>query len=151
MPSELILYTNDKQWRVDLGSWTSDFPFYKSIGTQVTVYHREETSIWGSTVTDWVEEPALLIGIRNVYSGAGPAVATREREWRNTTEAELKEWSTGGSIRLPADNIASAEGTAVLDVNKVEGAVTIVIRDETLVGVVSASSVASEPAMPKDA
>jgi hypothetical protein len=152
MPSELMLYTRDKQWRVDLGSWTSDFPYYKSIGTQVTVYHRERTtSIWGNTVMDWVEEPALLIRIRNIYSGPGASVVTREREWRNATEAELKEWSTGGSIRLPADTGPSREGSVVLEINKVEGTVTIVIGDETLTGVVSAGRVISEQTMSKAA
>ncbi|HYL12004.1 MAG TPA: hypothetical protein VEV41_03160 [Terriglobales bacterium] len=147
MPSELMLYTSDKQWRVDLGSWTSDFPFYKSIGTQATVYHRKETtSIWGSTVMDWFEEPAQLIRIRNIYSGPGATVVTREREWRNASEAELKEWSTGGSILLPADT-----GTAVLEINKVEGTVTIVIGDETLTGIVSAGRVMSERTLSKAA
>jgi len=148
MPSELTLYTSDKHWMADLEAWTNDSRLYRSIGTHVTVYHQERTtSIWGGKQADWEEEPAVLIRIRNVYSGAGPAVATREREWQNATRAELKECSTGGAIRLREDGITSKEVTAVLDVHKVEGTVTIVIGHETLTGVVSASRIASERAV----
>lgn len=148
MPSELTLYTSDQHWMADLEAWTNDSQLYRSIGTHVTVYHQERTtSIWGGKQADWEEEPAVLIRIRNVYSGAGPAVATREREWQSATRAELKEWAAGGAIRLRADSITSEKGTAVLDIHKVEGTVTVVIGHETLTGVVSASSVVSERAV----
>ncbi len=146
MPSELTLYTNDKHWKVEVGAWINKSYHYRSIGTHVTIHHREHTtSIWGASVTEWEATPAQLIRIRNVYSGPGASIATREHEWRNATEAELKEWSMGGPICLPPDTTASSEGAAVLDINNVQSTVTVVIGDETLSGMVS-SSVISEPA-----
>ncbi len=146
MPSELTLYTKDKHWKAEVGAWMDKSHHHRSVGTHVIVYHQEHlTSIWGGSVTEWEATPAQLIRICNVYSGTGPFVATREHEWRNATEAELKEWSTGAPICLPPDTTASSEGAAVLDINNVQSIVTVVIGNETVSGTVS-SSVISEPA-----
>jgi hypothetical protein len=149
MPNELTLYTSDKHWRVDVEAWANDLRFFKSVGIHVAVYHLERmTSIWGSPRVDWEEEPATLIRIHNVYSGLGPAIATREREWLHASRVELKAWSAGRPIRLVADSITADTGTVVLDIYKVEGTVTVVIGHEILTGVVSASSAVTERAMP---
>ncbi len=149
MAAELQLHTNDGRWRVDLEAWTYDSHLYRSIGAHVTVYHRERTtSIWGGPQSDWEEEPAELIRIRNVYRGAGPGTVTREQEWRNESRAELKQWAAGGSIGLPANGASSEERAAVFDIDGVEGTVTVVIGQETLMGVVSAGRVAREQAAP---
>ncbi len=148
MSSELTLYTSDRLWKVDIEAWTNDVQFYRSIGTHVTVCHRERTtSIWGSPETDWEEEPATLIRIRNAYSGAGPGAAIREREWHNATRAELKEWSTAGPISAAADSTTSEKETVVAEIHQVEGTVTVVFGSETLTGVVSASNAVSERAV----
>jgi hypothetical protein len=145
MPSELTLYTSDRRWMVDLDAWTSDLQFFKSIGTRVTVYHEgRQINIWGSRQTEWEEEAPALIRIRNVYSGSGPGVVTQEREWRNASRAELKQWSGGGAISLPADSATPGKGSTLLDIDRVEGTVTVVIGHETLTGVVSARSPATE-------
>lgn len=146
MPSELTLYTKDKHWKAEVGAWMDKSHHHRSVGTHVIVYHREHTtSIWGAGVTEWEATPAQLIRIRNVYRGAGRSVATREHEWRNATEAELKEWSMGGPICLPPDLTVSSEGAAVLDINNVQSTVTVVIGNETLSGTVSSRAI-SEPA-----
>jgi len=145
MAKELTLYTRDKHWKAEIEAQAIHLRFYNSIGTQVVVYHREQTtSIWGGPETDWEEQPPLMIRIRNVYRGVGPGVATREREWRHRTQAALMEWSAGGPIHLCKDSSSSTEGDQALDVNRIESTVTVMIAGETLTGVVSTSVAASE-------
>lgn len=149
MPSELILFTSDHGWKIEIVAWASAFRFYSSIGTKVTVYRREEiTTIWGPAVSVWVGKPASVIHIRNVYTGSGPRRATQEREWRNVAEGELKQWTTGRRIHVHADTSAELGGEPILEVNNVEGSVTVMIGHETLTGVVSATSVAGERPIP---
>ena len=149
MPAELILYTSDHGWKVEIEAWASALRLYSSIGTKVTVYRKEEiTSMWGTPVSLWVGEPASLIRIRNVYSGIGGGRATREREWRNAMDAELKQWTTGKAIHVVADSSAGESSAPVLDVNMVQGSVSVVIGHETLSGVVSATSVSGARVMP---
>jgi hypothetical protein len=140
MPTALTLHTHDRTWRAEVEARTVNFEFYRSIGTQVSVYHKlHTTSMWGSLgEIDWDLTPASLIRIQSVYRGAGPEIATREREWHNTAEAELSEWSAGHPISLPAGSLPS-QGTALEDVQRVDSIVTIVIGDEALTGVVSAA------------
>lgn len=145
MFESLRLHTRDGHWRVDIEAWASNLEIYRSVGTRVVVCHLERvTSIWGGTQAEWEEEPADLIHIRNVYSGAPAGVATREREWQVTSKAELREWSATGEIQLPADLGSTEEGAASLNIHKVVSTVTVKIREETLKGVLIASSVASE-------
>ena len=126
-------------------AWKNNFLAYRSIGTQVSVYHREQTkNIWGNTVTDWVEKPASSIAIQNVYRGSGPGAATRTKTCNNASECELKEWAVGFTITLPADSVTDVGGGAILDIDSVTGTVEIVIGDEILRGEVSASSVLSD-------
>jgi hypothetical protein len=141
----LRLYTNDRHWRVDIEVCASDLEIYRSVGTRVVVCHLERvTSIWGGIQSEWEEEPADLIHIHNVYSGAPEGVATREHERRVASRAELREWSVTGEIQLPADSGSTGEGAASLNIHKVVSTVTVKIGDETLMGVLTASSVASE-------
>ncbi len=145
MASEITLYTKSGDWKVEVEAWKNNFLFYKSIGTQATVYHREQTkNIWGSTVTDWVEKPASQIHIRNVYRGTGPGSATREKTCRSASYCELKEWAVGFTINIPADSVTDVGGGAILDVGSVDGTVTVSIGQEVLTGAVSASSVFSD-------
>jgi hypothetical protein len=145
MASEITLYTKDGDWKADVEAWKNNFLFYKSIGTQATVYHREKTkNIWGNTVTDWVEKKASSIHIRNVYHGSGPGSATREKTCAQASSCELKEWAVGVTITLPADSVSDVGGGAILDIDSVDGTVTIGVHDEVLTGQVSASSVFSD-------
>ena len=144
MASEITLYTKSGDWKVEVEAWKNNFLFYKSIGTEATVYRREQTkNIWGNTVTDWVKKKAH-IQIRNVYRGLGRGSATREKTCRNANYCELKEWAVGFTISMPPDSVTDVGGGAILDINSVEGNVTVNIGDEVLTGKVSASSVFSD-------
>ena len=141
MPSEITLYTDDRNWKAEVEAWKNNFLVYKSIGCEVTVYRREETkNVWGNTVTDWVKRSADSIFIRNRYSGSGPGAAVRERTCPNTHYCELKEWAVGVTINIPLDDVTDVGGGAILDVDSVESSVRIRIGRETLTGEVSASS-----------
>lgn len=146
MASEITLRTQDGNWKAEVEAWKTNLLFYRSIGTEVTVYHREQKeNIWGNTVTDWVRRAATSISIVNVYrADTGFAQATREKTCRNSSRCELKEWSAGFTITLPADSIDDVGGGAVLALDKVEGTVEVVIGDEHLTGKVSASSALSD-------
>ncbi len=143
LKNNLRLYSKDKRWRVDVEAWADPLKAYRTIGTRVTVYRLEqEISMWGGRESDWEKEAAPLIRIRNVYTGSGRELATREHEWRNLASAELKEWSASGPIRLAAD-----KSTYPVVVNKVEGTVTVTAGEETLTGIVSAVTPAAERAI----
>jgi hypothetical protein len=143
----LRLYTSDKHWRVDIEVWASDLRVYRSVGVRAVVCHLERiTTIWGGTQTEWEEEPADVIHVRNVYSDAAPGVATREREWQVAARAELREWSTSGRIHLVADNEGTQTGAEIPAIHRVESTVTVKIGEETLMGVLTASSVGTEVA-----
>lgn len=145
MASEITLFSRAGDWKADVEAWKNNFLFYKSIGTQVSVYHREQTkNIWGNTVTDWVSKAASSITIQNSYSGTGPGVATRVKTCNNASECELKEWAAGVTITLPPDSVTDVGGGAILEIDKVAGNVTVVVAGETLRGEVSASSVLSD-------
>lgn len=146
MASEITLRTKDGEWKAEVEAWKTNLLFYRSIGTEVTVFHREQKkNIWGNTVTDWVRKAANSIRIVNVYTDdSGPARATREKNCTNSSHCELKEWSAGFTITLPADSIDDVGGGAILDLDKVEGSVEVVIGNERLTGEVSASSALSD-------
>jgi hypothetical protein len=146
MASEITLRTSDGTWKVEVEAWKNNFLFYKSIGTQVTVYHREQTdNIWGTPVTDWVDKAATLIEITNIYRAAtGFATATRQKTCNNSSSCELKEWSTGVTIKLPADGADDVGGGAVLDIESVDGTVVVLIGLERLTGQVTAKSALSD-------
>ena len=146
MASEITLFSKNGDWKADVEAWKNNVLFYKSIGTQVSVYHREQTkNIWGNTVTDWVSKAANAISIVNVYKGTGPGAATRSNVCNNASYCEEKEWAVGVSITLPPDSITDVGGNAILDIDSVTGTVSIVVGgNETLSGVVSASSIISD-------
>jgi hypothetical protein len=146
MASETTLISQSGNWKADVEAWKNNFLAYKSIGTQVTVYHREQTkNTWGNTVTDWVEKAASSISIQDVYRGSGPGAATRSKTCRNASYCEEKEWAVGVTISLPADSIPDVGGGAILDIDSVTGTVTVIIDGEPpLQGVVSASSALSD-------
>ena len=146
MASEITLRTQDGQWKAEVEAWKTNLLFYRSIGTEVTTYHREQKkNIWGNTVTDWVKKSVTSISIENVYrSDTGNARATRGKTCNNASYCELKEWSAGFTITLPADSIDDVGGGAILELDKVEGSVEVVIGEERLTGKVSASSALSD-------
>jgi len=145
MASEITLKTKDGEWKAEVEAWKNNFLFYKSIGTEVTVYHKEKTkNIWGQTKTDWVKKAASSIHIRNIYSGSGPGAATREKTCRSSSYCELKEWAAGVNITIPVDSPTDIGGGAILNIEKVESTVSIQIGSEILTGQVSASSAISD-------
>jgi len=78
MANDVTVFSKGGDWKAEIHAWKNNYLFYKSIGTEVTVYHREQTkNIWGSTVTDWVEKPATTIEITNrlprQWAGGGDA------------------------------------------------------------------------------
>ena len=142
MASEITLRTNNGDWKVEVEAWKNTFFFYNSIGTQATVYHREKTkNIWGSTVTDWVKKKATSIHIRNIYSDEYRNSTTREKTCGNSKHCELKESAVGASISIPSGSVSPG---AVLEIDKVDGTVTVNIKGEILSGKVSASSFPSD-------
>jgi hypothetical protein len=146
MASEITLYTKDRTWKAEVEAWKNNFLFYRSIGTSVDVYHREQTeNIWGNTVTDWVKKAAASISIENVYrADTGFATATRQKTCNNASSCEQKEWAAGINITIPADDPTDVGGGAVLEIDKVDGSVEVVIGEERLTGKVSASSALSD-------
>ncbi|MBK6660963.1 MAG: hypothetical protein IPM80_05080 [Proteobacteria bacterium] len=145
MASEITLFTKAGDWKAEVEAWKNNALVYKSIGTEVTVYHREQTkNIWGNTVTDWVRKAASSISITNVYRGSGPGAATRSKTCNSASYCELKEWAVGVTITLPADSFDDVGGGAILDLDSVTGTVSVVIGSEVLRGEVTASSVLSD-------
>lgn len=145
MASEATVLSKDGQWKIEVEAWKNDFLFYKSIGAQVTVYHREATkNIWGTTKTDWVERKTSSITIRNIYHGMGHTIATREKTCHDASQCELKEWAVGVKLTIPVDKPTDVGGNAVLDIQSVDGLVTVQIAAETLTASVSASSALSD-------
>jgi hypothetical protein len=145
MASELTLFSDDGDWKVEIEAFKNNFLFYKSIGTTVRIYHREQKeNIWGNTVTDWVRRNARTILIRNVYSGPGPGTATREGQCTDASSCELKEWAVGFNVKLPADEVSDLGPGATLDLEKVDGTVTVTLEHDVITGEVSASSAFSD-------
>lgn len=145
MASEATVYSSDGDWKIEVEAWKNNFLVYKSIGTEVNVYHKEKTTnIWGSSVTDWVKKAASSIHIRNVYSGTGPGNVTREKTCNNASYCEQKEWAVGVTITLPLDDATDVGGGAILEIDKVEGDVSVTIGHEVLRAHVSASSAFSD-------
>ena len=146
MANDVTVFTHAGDWKAEIHAWKNNYLAYKSIGTDVTVYHREQTkNIWGNTVTDWVKKPASLIEITNVYHGSGPGAATRQKACENASYCELKEWAFGVTITVETDTgDTSGGGGAILDIDSVDASVVVVIGDERLTGKVSASSALSD-------
>ena len=145
MSSEITLLSKDGSWKAEVEAWKNNFLFYKSIGTQVTVYHREShKNIWGNSVSDWVEKAARSITIANSYKGTGPGVATRTKTCAGASYCELKEWAVGATIELPPDSVTDVGGGAILDLDGVTGRVSIVVDNDVMNGEVSASSIVSD-------
>ncbi|MDF1596039.1 MAG: hypothetical protein P1T08_08080 [Acidimicrobiia bacterium] len=145
MPSEISVLSGDGQWKAEIEAFKTNLLFYSSIGCEVKVYHREETTnVWGNKKTDWVRRNADSIFIRNVYSGTGPGTGTREKTCTNASSCELKEWAVGVTVSLPADSVTDVGGGAILDIDSVESTVSVRIERQTLNGNVSASSAFSD-------
>ena len=150
MASETTAYSANGNWKIKVEAWKNNFLLYKSIGTQVQVYHREQTkNIWGNTVTDWVKKKAISITITNTYKGSfvgggGAGSVTKSGTWRNKDSAELKEWAFGFTVTLPAQKPNDIGGGAILDIDSVDGVVNVSVEGSQLTAQVSASSIISD-------
>jgi len=150
MADETTVFSKDGTFKADVKAWKNNYLFYKSIGTEVNVYHREETkNIWGSTVTDWVDKAVPSIEITNVYRGTGPGASpggvAKSKTCPNTNSCELKEWAVGGSITVTETGDTSEGGGAILEIDSVNGSVVVVLPSgERLTAQVSASSALSD-------
>lgn len=145
MPSEVTLVSRSGDWKAEVEAWKNNFLFYRSIGTQVDVYHREETrNVWGSTVTDWVSKPALSISIQNTYRGTGPGTAGRTVQCQNAAHCENKEWAVGVTLTLPVTSVTDVGGGAVLTLDEVTGVVAVSIPGEVMQATVTAGSAISD-------
>ncbi len=140
MPSALTLHSRDHNWRVEMEARCIDLEFYKSIGTQVQVYHSlRTTSMWGiRRETDWDLSAAHLIHIQNVYRGSGPEIALCDRQWHNAAQAELSEWSLGHPIDFPPGHLPFVPIVVPLEIQHVDSIVEVAIDGEILTGAVSA-------------
>lgn len=145
MANQVTVLTKDGQSKVVARAWKNNFLFYRSIGTEATVFHREQTkNIWGNTSTDWVKHSASLISITNTYRGSGPGTGTRSKACPNASYCELKEWAVGLTLTIPVDSPTDVGGGAILDIDSVAGHVTVQIGEELLTADVSASSAFSD-------
>lgn len=145
MASEATVYSKDGTWKIEVEAWKNNFLFYSSIGTQVSVYHKiADTNIWGNATTSWKSKSARSITIANTYKGpvigGGVGQVVDVRTWENTDEASLKQWAVGIKISIPG----GVGGNAILDIDSVDGEVSVNIGNETLTTKVSASSIFSD-------
>lgn len=129
MANRLTLLSRDGQWKAELHAWKSNWIFYKSIGSECTVYHRQETkNVWGNTTTDWVEK-AAQINITNVYKGSGGLQITKSAS-ANASYLELKEWAVGFiliNVNLDTGEAGPGAGQASLIVDSVDATIGVSI------------------------
>ena len=146
MASEMTLYTRDRTWKAELHAFKNSLFVYKSIGTEVTVYHLEHTHrflFFGNKI-DWVKKPADAISISNHYTGLlpslTPSAADRGAEAKNVDSLEEKLYAAGIGITLygPPIEGGSVGGNASLEVRTVTGQITVRIGNEVLRGTVDA-------------
>ena len=147
MPTALTLHSCSHNWRVEIEARSIDLPFYKSIGTQVQIYHRLRTSsMWGRRgETDWDLCAANLIHIQNVYHCSGPEIALCDRQWHNASEAELSEWSLGHPIYFPPGHLPFLPCVLPLEIRQVKSIVEVVIGEQVLTGAVTAEFARAHP------
>jgi hypothetical protein len=115
MASEATVFSSDGNWKAEIEAWSNNFFFYKSIGTQVTVYRKTGSSVWGGA--SWSRANARSFTIQALYNGG---LARQDGRWENQSHGELKHYAFGASISVPA----SAPGGAILIVTSVEGIVS---------------------------
>jgi hypothetical protein len=142
MANHLTLVSKDGLWKAELHAWKSNWFFYASIGAEVTLYHRQQTSnVWGNTVTDWVET-AGTITIDNIYKGSGLQVA-QNAQFSNRSHGELKVWAVGIlkiDIGLDTGSVGDGPQSASLIVDSVESHISGQVGPFTFQGVVTADS-----------
>jgi hypothetical protein len=142
MPNHLTLISKDGQWKAELHAWKSNWFIYASIGTEATLYHRQETrNVWGNSTVDWVET-AGSITISNVYKGGGHTI-TQSAQFRNRSHGELKVWAVGLlkiDINLDTGEPSDGPASASLIVDSVEGHLAGVVGSFRFEGVVSADT-----------
>lgn len=145
MPSEITVVSDDGEWKAEFEAFKTNLLVYRSIGSEVKTYHREETSnVWGNKKIDWVRKNADSIFIQNVYSGPGPGTGTRTKECTDTSGCELKHWAVGVTLEIPADSITDVGGGAILEIDQVDASFTARIGRISLSGAASASSAFSD-------
>jgi hypothetical protein len=143
MPDKMTVFSKDRQWKADLKAFKNWAFFYKSIGSDVSVYHMEKTTnIWGNSTTDWVSHSASIF-ISNVYKGSsGSGLGTfTQTQSSNGSSAELKLWAVG-LISITITGVGP-EG-ATLDIDSVDATIAVETPGGVLSGTVSASSALSD-------
>lgn len=146
MASEKTVYSNNEDWKIKVEAWRNHFIVYQSIGTQVDVYHKENTTdTWGNDKIDWVKKNADSISINNQYSGTDPKIfITRSKTCTNASHCEQKEWAVG-TITLSDSGVGV--GASQLIVENVKGSVSVRIGREVLSAEVEAGSFFSDSSL----
>ena len=138
MPNKLTLMSQDGQWKAELHAWKSNWIIYKSIGSECTVYHREQTkNVWGQSKVDWVKKPSR-ISITNIYKGNGLQISRSTSV--NASHAELKEWAWGFlkiDVNIDTGAVDPGPTSAILIIDSVEGNISVGIGVH---GIVSADT-----------
>jgi hypothetical protein len=150
--------TNDGMWMATMGAGELNLFFYKSIGTKVDVFHKEQRRSgpfgwWGALVETWVPANADSITITNTYYGStapeaqalglGSCPATPSGP-RASLECKLEAFGVGVTVTYdkalgasgPAGGLPTnptATPGATLDVRAVRGRGTVMIGNEALV------------------
>lgn len=148
-------YSSDGSWQVEIVAFKINLFFYKTIGTTVTVRHKETRRSWfglGAPYEAWVERPAESISINNTYEGILPStipgVALRSCSVTNASSCDCRLWSVGIGISMDASpspgtpdwNTSHPGSGASLEVRSVRGIGTAAIAGNLIhVGEVQAS------------
>lgn len=147
-PDNATAYTQDKQWMIQMHAFTDNWIIYHSIGTEITVYHRERERRWYDpwyNFYHWVARPAAHIEIYNQYQSA---VGTRQISTpylynsfnQSHAEAKLVSWGPVGiNVSCTADYSSCSVNPSVafassLGVSSVIGNAIVSITGEPDVG-----------------
>jgi hypothetical protein len=139
--NRVTVVSEDGQWKAEMHAWKSHWIVYASIGSECSVYHRQETkNVWGQSVIDWVKVPATIT-ITNIYRGSGLEI-TRVGQF-NSADAELKEFATGFfliKINLDTGGVDPGVGGPSMIVETVEAHIAASTGRQILSGVVTAGT-----------
>jgi hypothetical protein len=139
MPSDVTLFSNDKQWKIVVSAFKKNWLVYRSLGVEVTTYHLESTHrfLWFGRKTDFVEKPSSELFIRNKYLAHDDndhPMGSVVLEYRktNSSSLEAKLFSVGASIKINTDGPSSPRpggaGAPDLIADGVIGNVTVIIN-----------------------
>jgi hypothetical protein len=142
MPNHLSLISEDGQWKAELHAWKSNWLIYASIGSEVRLYHRQQTkNVWGQSTVEWVEAAGGFT-INNTYKGGGYSISL-SANFQDKSYGELKEWAWGLvkiDINIDTGGISEGPTTASLIIDSVEAHIGGVVGNFRFEGVVSADT-----------